>query len=190
MLMAEWSELEALLRTRLRGDRLSHTYRVVDTARKLAVRFFADEQKAAEAALMHDFMRSAPPDELLALGRLHNVITDPAEETTPLLLHGPVAAAVLAEQGLLTDADVIGAIRWHTTGRGGMTLLEKVIWLADYIEPGRSFSGVERVREQAEHDLNSALLQALEQSLRYLLDQRWAIHPAMVQAYNGALLGR
>jgi predicted HD superfamily hydrolase involved in NAD metabolism len=159
----------------------------VETARRLAARWGAPEQTVAVAALMHDWAKQMPAAQLLAEAQARGLVTDPAEIAAPHLLHGPVAAALLAEQGLVTDPVALEAIRWHTTGRAGMGLVEQVIWLADYIEPGRRFEGVEPVRRLAERDLIEAILQGIDQSLRFLLDRRWPIHLASIQAYNGLL---
>lgn len=186
--MIRWAELEAAVGERLQGERLAHVYRVRDTAVALSQLHGADPDQAAVAGLMHDFARSLPGAELLDHARRRHLITDPADEAQPLLLHGPVAAAQLAEQGLVTDPGVLDAIRWHTTGRAGMSLLEKIVWLADYTEPGRQFPGVDTVRDLARRNVDEALLLALDQSIRFVLDRGWVLHPATVTARNSLLL--
>lgn len=188
--MTDWSALEAALAGQIRGERLAHTYRVLETARALGARYGADEARVAVAALLHDYAKAMKPDQLLALGRQYGVIVDPAEEAQPHLLHGPVAAALLAAQGLVTDPAVLDAIRYHTTGRAAMSLLEKIVWLADYIEPGRSFPGVEEIRTLAESDLDGALLQALDQTILYVIGRGWPLHLYSVQARNWLLSQR
>jgi predicted HD superfamily hydrolase involved in NAD metabolism len=188
--MDRWAALTSALAQQISGERLAHTYRVVETARELSRRFGAPEQQAAEAALMHDYAKAMPAGVLLAEARRHGLIVDPAEELQPYLLHGPVAAALLAEQGLITDPAVLDAIRWHTTGRAGMSLLEKVIWLADYIEPGRRFPGVDAIREMARDDLDRALLMALDGTITYVVQQGWLLHLYTVHARNWLLAQR
>jgi predicted HD superfamily hydrolase involved in NAD metabolism len=183
-----WAELEALLAEQLQGERLAHTYRVRDTAVALGALFGVDLDQAARAGLMHDWARSMPGADLLAHAHRLHLITDPAEEAQPLLLHGPVAAALLQERGAITDPDVLQAIRWHTTGRAGMSTLEKVVWLADYTEPGRRFPGVDEVRAAARQDLDKALLMALDQSIRFVVDRGRLLHVATVNARNALLL--
>lgn len=184
---ANWSELEAALHRQIQGGRLAHVYRVVDTARDLADRFGAPRGEAEVAALMHDYARAMPEADLLEHARRRGLLVDPVEELQPQLLHGSVAAALLAEAGLVDSPAVLDAIRWHTTGRSGMSLLEKVIWLADYIEPGRQFAGVEQVREAATRDLDEALLLALDQTISFVLQRRWLLHTYTVHARNGLL---
>lgn len=185
--MAEWQALEAALQVRVTGERLAHTYRVLEAARRLGRIHGADDGQVAAAALMHDYAKPLPPavllDEAIRLG----LTPAPVERAQPHLLHGPVAAFQLLEQGLVTDREVLQAIASHTTGRAGMSLLEKVIYLADYVEPGRRFPGVEAIRAEAEQDLDRALLNALDNALVYLVQQGWLIHPASVEARNWLL---
>lgn len=188
--MADWQRLEDAVARRLDGKRLAHVRRVQATARLLAERYGAPAEAAAVAGLMHDYARCFPADVLLAEARQRGLVIDPVEEVQPNLLHGPVAAALLSEEGLVTDTAVLDAIRWHTTGRPGMGLLEKVIWLADYIEPGRSFPGVEQIRALAAQDLDRALLAAFDNTLNYLVQRRLLIHPYTVQARNWLLQQR
>jgi predicted HD superfamily hydrolase involved in NAD metabolism len=185
--VATWAELEATLAQQIGGERLAHTYRVVDTARELSGRFGAPLAQAEVAALMHDYCRTTPGKVLLAEAQQRNLVADPTEEEQPLLLHGPMAAAWLKERGLVTDTAALDAVHWHTTGRAGMSLLEKVIWLADYIEPGRSFPGVEPVRAAAQQDLDRAVLLAMDQTITYIVRQGWQLHLASVQARNWLL---
>ncbi|HWI51333.1 MAG TPA: bis(5'-nucleosyl)-tetraphosphatase (symmetrical) YqeK [Symbiobacteriaceae bacterium] len=186
--MFSWRELESLLAERVQGERLAHVYRVVETARTLADRFGVSRTQAETAALMHDYARAMPEAELLAEGRRLGLLTDPVEEAQPLLLHGPVAAALLAERGAITDPAVLSAIRWHTTGCAHMSRLDMVIWLADYIEPGRSFPGLAELRALAEQDLEGALLKALDGTIGYVLHRGWPLHPSTVHARNWLLM--
>jgi len=185
--LADWHELEAALAAQIRGERLAHTYRVLETARALAAGLGADLEQASTAALLHDYAKAMSPADLLAQAEQRNLIVDPAEEVQPHLLHGPVAAALLQEQGLVTDRAVLDAIRYHTTGRAGMSLLEKIIWLADYVEPARNFPGVDRIRAEAESDLDLALLHAIENSIGYVIQHGWPLHLYSVHARNWLL---
>jgi len=185
--MAEWNVLEAALQSRVTGERLAHTYRVLETARRLGRIHGADETRVAVAALLHDYAKPLPPAELLREAFRLGLNPDPVERAAPHLLHGPVAARQLQEQGLVTDPEVLQAIASHTTGRAGMSLLEKIVFLADYVEPGRKFPGVEAIRAEAERDLDRALLHALDNSLVYLVERGWLIHPASVETRNWLL---
>lgn len=179
-----WARLEAELARQIQGERLAHSYRVVETARQLGQRWGAPGEQVAVAALMHDWAKAMKPDYLLAEAERLTLNLDEADRALPHLLHGPVGAAMLADRGLVADPAVLSAIRYHTTGRAGMSLLERVIWLADYIEPGRHFPGVEAIRAEAQVDLTGALLHAFDGTLRYLLERGWLIHPDTLHARN------
>lgn len=183
----EISRLEAALRQRISGDRLSHVYGVVETALRLASRHGIDPEQARVAALMHDYAKALPTAELLALGRRFGLVTDPAEETNPDLLHAPVGAAQLQAEGLITDPEVLAAIRWHTTGTPGMSRLARLIWIADMVEPNRRFPGLERIRRLVEQDLDRGLMAGLDHSLAYLVASGRLIHLETVRTRNWLL---
>lgn len=186
--MVDWERLEAALAEQLQGPRLEHAHRVRLAARGLAERYGAPVEAAEVAGLMHDYARSLPGERLLAEAQKRQLVVDPSEEQEPGLLHGPVAAALLKEQGLVTDPATLEAIRWHTTGRPGMGLLEKVVWLADYIEPGRAFPGAAEVRATAMRDLDRAIIMAMDNSLQYLISRGCLIHLYTVKARNWLLM--
>lgn len=188
--MADWPALEAALARQISGERLAHTYRVVDTARKLALRYAVSLEQAEVAALMHDYAKAMPDTLLLEEARRRNLILDEAEEANPYLLHGAVGAALLAEQGLVTDPAVLEAIRWHTTGRPGMSKLEQVVWLADAIEPGRNYPGVDALREAAERDLSEALLLGLDHTITYVVQRGFVLYVQTVHTRNWLLSQR
>lgn len=188
--MIDLARIEEALRGRLDGERLRHTRGVVDAAVAMARRWGADPEKARLAALLHDYAKGLPPERLLELGRRFGVIADPAEEAFPDLLHAPVGAELVREEGLAGDPEVLAAIRWHTTGTPGMGLLEKVIWLADMIEPGREFPGVESIRRLAERDLDGALLAGLDHTIAYVLRTGRLLHLGSVRTRNWLLAER
>lgn len=182
--MYDWPRLEQLVADRLQERRLRHVQGVVATALYLAGHHGINPDQARAAALLHDFLRNTPGSELQAMAVELGVAEPDPEDNRPDILHGPVAAARLAADGLVTDADVLGAIRWHTTGRSQMSPLEMVVWLADKLEPGRTFPWVERLRETVATDLEGTLLAALDETLLYLVEKGQRIHLATVQCRN------
>ncbi|BCE15522.1 hypothetical protein RSC3_02878 [Bacillus paralicheniformis] len=106
------------------------------------------------------------------------------------LWHAPAGAALVKTEVGITDEDILSAIRFHTSGRPNMTLLEKVIYVADYIEPGRRFPGVEEVRTLAEEDLDLALIQALKNTMTFLISKNQAVYPETVATYNALVNDR
>jgi len=166
-----------------------HVLGVAETARAMACRFGADERAAYTAGLLHDVAKVLSPEALLKAAEGSGIVVDEIERRSPGLLHGPVAA-VWAQQELgIRDQAILDAIRYHTTGRAGMSPLEMIIYTADLIEPGRRYPGVEALRELAGNDLKAACLAGLDQTLRYCLDRGWLIHPRSLEARNALLLG-
>jgi len=161
--------------------------RVASVAREMARAFGLDENKAGLAGIVHDYAKGVPGYELLALAREHNLLEDEVETRSPDLLHASVGAFLLQQEQGLADEEILDAVRNHTLGRVGMTDLEKVLFLADMIEPGRDYPGIERLRCLAWRDLNEGMIQAIELTLRYCMDRGRLIHPRTVLVRNNLL---
>lgn len=144
--------------------RVPHVAGTEQEAVKLARRWGEDEGDAAEAAILHDITKRLTHDEQLRMCREYGIITDDLERTNEKLLHARTGAAFCRERFGVPE-NIESAIRWHTTGRAGMTRLEKIIYLADYIEPTRhGFAGLEELRRAAYEDLDAAMAMALGMS--------------------------
>lgn len=165
-----------LLSKHLKGEKFKHSIGVEETAIWLAEQYGADPVKAGLAGLLHDITKQRDNRELAARYGLDFI----AEKT----LHGPTASCWLKEKGYVEDDEVLLAIKYHTTGRADMTLLEKIIYLADYIEPNRDFEEVDVLRDAVHRDLNEGLLLGLEMSLKDILERENLIDPDSVSAYN------
>ena len=148
----------------LSEKRIAHVAGCESEAIALARRWGEDPELAAEAAILHDITKRLSPKDQLHLCEKYGMICDDAEKDTPSLLHAKTGAALARDLFGAPDA-VFEAIRWHTTGKPDMTLLEKIIYLADYIEPTRDFPGVDRLRALAYEDIDRAMLLGLEMSL-------------------------
>lgn len=166
----------SLLKKHVKGDRLIHSLAVENTAIALAKQYGVDPAKAGLAGLLHDIAKQMNCEKLAA----NYGICTPTEKT----LHGPVGAMWLSQHGYVKDEDVLNAIRFHTTGRAAMSGLEKVVFIADTIEPGRKFPEVDVLRDYAAEDLDKAVLFSLERSLRNVLDKQFLIDMDTVRAYN------
>jgi len=160
----ELSWLREQAYTMLDERRIAHVAGCESEAIELARRWGEDPETAAEAGILHDITKRLSHEEQLNLCEKYAIICDSAERVTPKLLHAKTGAAVARERFGVRDA-VYEAIRWHTTGKPDMTLLEKIIYLADYIEPTRDFPGVDTLRELAYEDLDRALLLGLQMTI-------------------------
>ncbi|TWJ52776.1 hypothetical protein CHCC5024_1119 [Bacillus licheniformis] len=182
-------EALACVKEQLTEQRYIHTVGVMETAVKLAERFGADLKKAEIAAIFHDYAKFRPKEEM------KQIILDGGGPLEVLnfhheLWHAPAGATLVKTEVGITDEDILSAIRFHTSGRPNMTLLEKVVYVADYIEPGRRFPGVEEVRTLAEEDLDSALIQALKNTITFLISKNQAVYPETVATYNALVNDR
>ena len=161
---AELSWLREQTRPYLKPKRIKHVEGVESEAVKLAQRWGEDADTAAEAGILHDITKSFPHEKQLKLCEKYGIMLSVAERETPPLLHALTGAALSRELFGISDA-VYGAIRWHTTGRPAMSLLEKILYLADYIEPTRDFDGVRKLRRLSYEDLDRAMALGLKMSL-------------------------
>ena len=176
-------EMRKGILSRLRGYRYEHTLGCERAARKLAERFSGDPEKAGVAALLHDITKHLSPQEQLNLCEKYGIIPCTVEKSEPKMLHGKTAAAIAREEYGMPE-EICDAIACHTTGRRGMTLLDKILYLADYIEDTRDFSGVEKARKLARQDIDRALLYCYDQTLTDLVERGKLIHSDTVAAYN------
>ena len=154
-----------------------------EEAVRLAERWGADVQDAAEAAILHDVTKRLEPNEQLRMCAEYGIINDNSETENPKLLHAKTGAAYARARFGAPD-EIYDAIRWHTTGRAGMSLLEKIVYMADYIEPHRSFEGVDDLRELAYKDLDEAMRLGLRMSLEVVRAQGFEPHKNSVEALH------
>jgi predicted HD superfamily hydrolase involved in NAD metabolism len=154
----------------------------------LAERYGADQQKTAAAALFHDYAKDFSRDKLFQLVSHYQLKVDPVMAQAYQILHGKVAAAIACHEFGIKDPEILQAIENHTTGRKNMGMIEKIIYLADFIEPGRSYPGVDQLRELAEEDLDRAVFKALNNTMIYVLRTGKLLHPNTLEARNQMLL--
>ncbi len=169
----------------LGNKRLEHSLAVSDMAAGLAELYGADRQQAALAGLLHDCARDLPSEELLAMARQNGVPVDDVEEVMPVLLHAPVGALLARRRFGVQDKAVLRAIALHTLGDETMTLLDKIVFVADKVAPGRRFPGVEELRQIAQQNLDRALLCCFDAAIILSVRRGELIHPRAVQARNG-----
>ena len=153
----------------LKADRFEHSLGVAYTAASLAMRFGGDVNKALIAGILHDCAKCLDHDEQLKICTKHDIEVTECEMRNMKLLHAKAGAWLAANKYGVSDPEVISAIRWHTTGRPGMTKLEKIIFLADIIEPGRKgFPEMDEIRKEIFADLDHGLFVTLGYLLEYL----------------------
>lgn len=168
--------------------RRAHTERVAETAAALAARYGSDPHAARIAGLLHDWARETTHEALLAEAQVRGVAVDAIEAREPMLLHGKIAAARAVERFGLTDPELLAALAHHITGAPGMTRLAQVVFLADFIEPGRPYPAAAKAREAARRGLGEALLLTYNAIIIHVVTQGYLLHPRTLEARNELLL--
>ena len=167
--MIDSKELQKKVRKVVSDKRFEHIIGVKDTAACLAMRYDADFHSAVIAGLLHDYCKALSDKEMLSQAKRRHLSISRTEMQSPYLLHGKLAAAVGREKFDITDEDILGAVTWHTTGKPGMSLLEMILFAADYIEPNRKMiPGMEQIRQMAFIDLEEAVYLILKNTIGYL----------------------
>ena len=162
-------------------SRVPHATGVCETAREMARKFGADEELAARAGILHDVTKALGAKQQLMLAEKWNVALTDFERANPHLLHAKTGAAAARE--LFGECEeVANAIEWHTTGKPDMTKIEKIVYLADMIEPNRTYPGVEEIRAAAEKDLDEGVLLALERTISHLQEEGFAVCEDSIRA--------
>lgn len=164
--------------------RYNHSLGVMNTSIKLARYYNANEKKAALAGLLHDCAKFDAQKDLLKMADEFGIILDNVMRNNVELIHGPLGAEIAKREYNILDKEVLDAISYHTTGKENMSLLEKIIFIADYIEPSRKFKGVEKIRELAFQNLNLSLIIAMDNTIKFLVDGGKLIHLDTVRARN------
>lgn len=167
------------------NKRYEHTLGVTYTAAALAMRYDADIKNAQLAGLLHDCAKCLSDEKLLSICEKHNISMSEIEKRNPFLLHAKVGSYLAMKKYKINDADIIHAILNHTTGRPGMSLLEKILFVSDYIEPGRRQApNLKEIRKVAFVDLDEALIMILGDTLKYLKSTTGEIDPMTEKTYE------
>lgn len=164
--------------------RYSHSVRVAEIARALGEKYNLDVNDVQIAAILHDCGKYEDKTKLLKMASKFDIIIDKVMEHNIDLIHGPLGAKIAEEEYGVKDLDILNAIRYHTTGREEMNILDKIIYISDYIEPRRNFNGVEEVRKLAFIDIDAGMLLALEDTIKFLMEKNRLIHVNTIRARN------
>ncbi|HFQ0456565.1 TPA: bis(5'-nucleosyl)-tetraphosphatase (symmetrical) YqeK [Enterococcus faecium] len=171
------------IQMRMSEQRFKHVLGVEETAVALAKKYSASPEKASIAALTHDYAKERP-DEEFKMVIVRDGFDPELLNYNNAIWHGLVGASFVERELGITDAEILHAIRVHTTGAAKMSLLDKIIYVADYIEPGRDFPGVQDARAIAWADLDEAVAFETKHTLAHLLAQEQQIYPKTIETYN------
>lgn len=183
-------EMQQLLQASLPSKRYRHSLRVYACALEVAAAHKLPAEKIAVAALLHDCGREVGTSASIAKARELGIDIDAVELRQPILLHAKLGVYNAVHKYGVEDKEILDGILYHSTGAAGMSTLAKVVYLADMIEPGRDFPGVEELRRLTRKSLDKAMLVAYSNTIRYLLDEGLLIHPACIDGYNELLAAK
>lgn len=180
-------DLEVLkkeLQEQVNEKRYLHSLGVASTAKELALKYGENPEKAEVAGILHDIAKFWDAEKLKVYIRTSRELENDLLLYNEELWHGPVASIYVQERFNITDQDIINSIRFHTSGRENMSLLEKIVCLADYIEPMRNFEGIDYIRLLADESIEESLLAALDGTISHLIKSKKKIYPLTLLARN------
>lgn len=176
-----------LLATRLDECRFKHSLCVANEAKRLAIKYGEDAEKAYFAGLLHDITKNADLDEHLQIFSQFGIMLNDIEKNAKKLWHAISGAAYIEHILNISDRDIIDSVRYHTTARAGMSKFEKIIYLADFTSLDRTYSDVNVIRQYVDESLEKAFVYALQYSICDLVNSKKAVHLDTVAAYNEAV---
>lgn len=181
-----WNEEKIInyLNENLKKKRIKHSLGVRDTAVELAKIYCADIEKARLAGLVHDCAKNLNNEEMLNIAEKSGYTISMVCRKNYTLLHGAAGAYIAKTIMGIDDDEIINAVKYHTTGRENMSILEKIIYIADYTEPNRNFPGVEKLRLLSFENLDKALLRAFDNTIKYVVDNGQLLHYDTIKARN------
>ena len=177
-----------IIRQRLSDYRFHHSLCVADEAKRLAEKYGADPQKAYTAGILHDIMKDTAKDAQLQILADYGVTLDAVEQEAPMLWHARSGEVFLRNILGVTDEEILSAVRYHTTGRAGMSLLEQVVFVADFTSADRNYPDVDVMRALADKSLTEAIRYGVEYTIGDLTKQNRAVHPDTLAVYDEIVL--
>lgn len=179
------SKIRKALEKTLDNKRYEHTLGVAYTAASMAMRYGTDMNTAFLAGLLHDCAKNLSDDKKISICEKNNIPITEIELKNPSLLHAKVGSFLAMAEYHIKDIDILNAIRNHTTGRPDMSILEKIIFIADYIEPGRKQApNLDTIRQLAFIDLDKVLIAILQDTLNYLHESNKQIDSTTQETYD------
>lgn len=187
--MNTWTDekIIELLQLRLNAQRFEHSLNVAESAAGLSKILDCDSKKAYTAGLLHDIMKNSAEEEQLSVLTQNGIVLSKVETANKKLWHAVSGAAYVKGVMGISDSDIVNAVRYHTTGRAGMSSLEKAVYLADFISAERTYNGVEKMRRLCTISCDEAVLFALSFSIPDLILHGSVVHPDSVDLYNETL---
>lgn len=181
-------EMDVLLKQALKPNRYIHCVNTMNVAISLAEHYGENKDIAAISGLLHDCAKNLNDDETKKYCAVNGIELNEIEQKQVFLMHGAVGAIIAKEKYGVDDEIILNAIRYHSTGYSKMNMMDKIIFLADYIEPGRTHCEVDEARNLAYEDIDKALICAFDNIIKYVIKQKGLIHPFTIEARNSILI--
>lgn len=187
----EYKEIENDVKSALSEYRFTHSLGVVKKAVELAKIYGVQEETAKKVGIAHDIAKEMTDEEILEYVKNNNIEIDEIETVNPSLLHGKIGADIATKKYGFTE-DMVNAIKWHTTGRKNMSMLEKIIYVADKTEENRKGTrfNLEKSRELSTQNIDETLIFLMNEFITYNVKNEWLIHPETINARNDLLLNK
>jgi predicted HD superfamily hydrolase involved in NAD metabolism len=182
------AEYKKIIKSMMSENRYNHCVNVSKEAVKLAKRYGGDEEKASIAGILHDITKEMPKEEQLQIMLDSGIILDDIQKNAPKLWHGISGSVYIKNHLDIDDEDILNAVCYHTTGRAGMSLLEKIIFVADFTSEERTYKGVATMRKKSRKSLEDAMLYGFKFTFSDLSSRELAIHPDELACYNEIVL--
>ena len=183
----DYTKYKEILKQRLNEKRYIHSLAVADEAKRLAIKYYADSEKAYLAGLLHDITKNAPKQEQLQIFDRFGIMLDNVTKNSEKLWHAVSGAAYIENILKISDPEIISAVRYHTTAKQNMSKFEKILYLADFTSSDRDYPDVDVMRSLVDISFNKALVYALQYTIKDLADQKRAIHFDTLKAFNKAV---
>ena len=185
----EYKEIENDVKSVLSEYRFTHSLGVAKKAIELAKIYGVQEETAKKVGIAHDIAKEMTDEEMIEYAKANNIRIDEIETVKPSLLHGKIGADIAAKKFGFTQ-DMINAIKWHTTGRENMSMLEKIIYVADKTEENRKGTrfNLEKSRELSTQNIDETLIFLMNEFITYNVKNEWLIRPETIKARNDLLL--
>ncbi|HEX2947259.1 MAG TPA: bis(5'-nucleosyl)-tetraphosphatase (symmetrical) YqeK [Clostridia bacterium] len=185
--MMQIDDIKVKLKQMLTPQRFAHSVQVMEASVKLAGKYGEDPEKAAIAGLVHDCAKDLPIETTFTFCDKYGIIIDDIMKCQPELLHGLVGSYLARDIFGIECPRILAAVEAHTMGREGMDKLCSIVFIADYIEAGRNYPGVEKIRAAAEESLEKAVVAGIDNTVTHILKKGGLLHPQTVATRNWAL---
>ena len=188
MIFLKSDDYKKIIKPKMSEYRHIHSVNVSKEAKRLAIIYGCNEEKAAIAGMLHDITKELSKEEQLKIMFDGDIILDNLQKNSPKLWHGISGSVYVSKNLDIDDKDILNAIRYHTTGRANMSLLEKIIFVADFTSEERTYNGVSSMRKKTKKSLEEAMLFGLKFTLKDLSRREMAIHPDALACYNDIIM--